>query len=341
MIRFEKSGLLTTVQDLGRVGYQRFGMPVSGAMDPFSMQLANLLVGNAPQEGVLEVTLLGPTIRFESPAVFAICGGDFSPLLNGAPIPNRRAWFAEKGALLELSYARRGARAYIAFGGGFALPPVMGSLSTCIKASLGGVNGRAIQAGDSIPLRTHCCSLSHPAQVPDRFGPAYSASPTVRFTYGPQETMFTQRGTDVFTHSIYTLDQSSDRMGFRFSGPEIEKAPDSTGNIISDGVCFGSIQVTNGLPIVMMADHQTVGGYPKIGCVITADLPLLAQLKPGDQVRFQPVGIEQAQSAYLQQRQQLALLQKNLSAPPVPCRSYHLTVNGKVYHVSISPDLTV
>ena len=337
MIVFERGGFLTTIQDLGRVGYQKFGMPVAGAMDPFAMQLANLLVGNEPNEAVLEITLVGPVIRFEEPAVFSICGGDFQAKLDGTPIENNRAWAAQKDGKLELSSARRGARAYIAFAGGLSVRPVMGSCATCIKASVGGLNGGAIGNGDRIALKmSRALVQPERRKVPADFGPPYSSSPVVRFTFGPQEEYFTQKGIECFTTSTYVLDSQSDRMGFRFHGPEIEKSQWSSGNIISDGVCFGSIQVTNGQPIVMMADRQTVGGYPKIGCVIAADLPLMAQLKGGDSVRFQPVGIEEAQAADLAQQRLLDDLKSQLNNQLASGKLYSVTVNGKEYCVSIS-----
>ena len=337
MIIFERGGLLTTVQDLGRVGYQKFGMPAAGVMDPFAMQLANILVGNEQNEAVLEVTLLGPVIRFQEPVVFAVCGGDFQPRLNGVPIENNRAWEAPAGGRLELSAVRSGARGYIAFSGGLAVEPVMGSCSTCLKAAIGGLEGRAVKDGDQIGLKApRSLSQLEKRTAPAGFGPQYSKEPVVRFTFGPQDECFTQAGKDCFVNSAYVVDSKSDRMGFRLSGPEIEKAPGSSGNIISDGICFGSIQVTNGQPIVMMADRQTVGGYPKIGCVITADLPLMAQLKGGDKVRFLPVSIQQAQKADLAQQKLLSNLKAQLDRPLFPESRYNVIVNGKRYEVSVS-----
>ena len=337
MIIFEKAGLLTTVQDLGRTGYQRFGMPVSGVMDAIAMRLANILVGNKQTEAVLEITLVGPSIHFEGPGTFAVCGGDFSARLDGVPIENNRAWSAPAGALLELSAARTGARAYIAFAGGLDIPLVMGSRSTCIKADIGGLNGRAIRSGDRIGLRVPGKGAGQPArQAPKDFGPAYTAFPEIRFTFGPQDDMFSESGKELFVREEYVIDLKSDRMGFRLNGPEIERAEGSSGNIISDGVCFGSIQVTNGQPIVMMADRQTAGGYPKIGCAISADLPLLAQLKGGDRVRFCAVSVEQAQEAYINQLKQLSELEKSFAKQrEYREQEYLLTVGNKTYTVSI------
>lgn len=312
MIEILQGGMLTTVQDLGRTGYQRFGMPVAGAMDAFSLRLANILVGNDPGEAGLEATVMGPTLRFLSDAVFAVAGGDFGPTLNGTPIEMDRAHLACGGDELRLPMARRGARAYVAFGGGLDLPPVMGSRSTCLKAGLGGLHGRALRAGDRIGLRA---SGTVPKDWERRAAPPDLPLPledrvSVRFTWGYQADRFTAAGRLAFCRGQYTLSPQSDRMGYRLQGPRVETLP-GAGSVISDGVCFGSIQITDGCPIVMMADRQTTGGYPKIGCVIGADLPLLSQLKAGDGVRFLPVQITTAQRAWRARLDALAALQRS------------------------------
>ena len=317
MITFQKRGMLTTVQDLGRIGYQRYGMPVCGAMDHFAMELANILVGNPRGEAVVEATVMGPTIVFEEAEIFAITGGDFGPALNGQPIENDRAYLAEAGDILALPVAKRGARAYIAFAGGLDIDEVMGSRSTFLKGGVGGLEGRAIRDGDRIGLRSPCDWLPDldERSVPDKLLPALADHVTVRFTCGPQDDLFSAAGKHTFPKSEYTLSDKSDRMGFRMDGPAVERAAGSDGNIISDGICFGAIQITNGQPIVMMADRQTTGGYPKLGCVIWADLPLLAQLKAGDKVRFKLVSAAAAQAVYRRQRKMLDDLEKRFALP--------------------------
>ena len=312
MITFRKKGLLTTIQDAGRIGYQRYGMPVCGAMDPYAMALANILVGNSRNEAVIEATVMGPTIVFGEPEVFAIAGGDFSPTLNGVPIENNHAYRAEVGDVLSLPMAKQGARAYIAFAGGLDIEEVMGSRSTFLKGGVGGLDGRAIREGDGIGLRA---PVGYSVDLKERFVPAdllptYGNAVEVRFTYGPQDDLFSAAGKRTFTGSEYTLSDRSDRMGFRLDGPAVERATGRDGNIISDGVCFGAIEITDGQPIVMMADRQTTGGYPKLGCVISADLPLLAQLKVGDGVRFRPVSVAAAQAVYRRQQRMLDDLEK-------------------------------
>lgn len=315
MITFQKKGLLTTVQDLGRFGYQRYGMPVCGAMDHSAMELANILVGNPRDEAVLEATVLGPTMVFDEPEIFATTGGDLSPTLNGQPIENGRAYLAASGDVLSLPLARAGARAYIAFAGGLDVEKVMGSRSTFLRGGVGGFRGRAIRDGDRIGLRVPCGYLPDlkDRSLPAALLPALQDRVTVRFTYGPQDDLFSAAGKRTFLASEYVLSDRSDRMGFRLDGPAVARAEGSDGNVISDGICFGAIEITDGQPIVMMADRQTTGGYPKIGCVITADLPLLAQLKSGDKVRFRPVSVAAAQAAYRRQRERLDALAARFS----------------------------
>ena len=258
MITFRKKGMLTTVQDLGRIGYQRYGMPVCGAMDHYAMELANILVGNSRGEAVIEATVMGPTIVFDEAEIFAICGGDFGPTLNGQPIENHRAYLAQTGDVLALPMAKAGARAYIAFAGGLDIEEVMGSRSTFLKGGVGGLDGRAIRDGDEIGLRAPCDWLPDldERSVPEKLRPTLQDHIEVRFTYGPQDDLFSAAGKQTFTTSEYALSDKSDRMGFRLDGPAVERAAGSDGNIISDGICFGAI-ITMGWPLVIwMAPKQ-------------------------------------------------------------------------------------
>ena len=346
MITIRKKGMMTTIQDLGRIGYQRYGMPVCGAMDRYAMELANILVGNPRDEAVVEATVMGPTIVFGEPEIFAITGGDFGPTLNGASIESNRAHLAEAGDVLALPMAKAGARAYIAFAGGLDIEEVMGSRSTFLKGGVGGLDGRAVRDGDEIGLKAPCDSLPDLEErfVPEKLLPALEDHVMVRFTYGPQDDLFSAIGKRTFAKSEYTLSDKSDRMGFRMDGPAVERAAGSDGNIISDGICFGAIQITNGQPIVMMADRQTTGGYPKLGCVITADLPLLAQLKAGDKVRFRPVSVAAAQAVYRRQQKALNDFEKKLAARPESesdletepsTGRFLIRVNGEEYDIYI------
>ena len=308
-----QSGLLTTIQDAGRRGYQRYGMGVSGAVDVHAYIYANILVGNRQNEAVLEVTLLGPKIEFTSNSVIAVTGGDLSPALDGAPLPMYRAVRVSKGSILSFGTPRSGCRAYIAFAGGLAISPIMGSRSTYIKANLGGYEGRRLLAGDEIAFRR---PASCPANVekrvmePDVFPGEY----TVRVLMGPQDDSFTEKGIETFLSGTYTVTNEFDRMGYRLNGPKIEHVTD--GNIITDGIAFGAVQVPDGgEPIIMLADRQTTGGYAKIASIINVDMPMIAQCKAGDRIRFRKTDIETAQQAFRDQRAKYRAMREAFDAP--------------------------
>ena len=304
MIKVIAPGLLTTLQDGGRYGYQQFGVPVCGAMDRYSLNLANLLAGNDPDEAALEITYLGPTLQFERGCAFAICGGRFAAKLDGCPIEHARAYSAAPGSVLEIGAVQEGFRGYLAVSGGFAVEPVLGSRSTYLKGGFGGLNGRKLQKEDVLPLRDPAIWLPFMDQrtfEPDTWRYPLADRP-IRVVLGPQQERFSERGIETFLSEEYKVTQESDRMGYRLDGKAIEYAEGCDGNIISDGIVMGAVQVPSGKPIIMMADRQTTGGYSKIATVITADLPLLAQKQAGDKLRFEAVTPEAA--AMLRRKQQ-------------------------------------
>lgn len=300
-------GLLTTVQDLGRTGYQRFGVSVSGAVDPRSAAVANILAGNPDGEAVLECTVLGPQLRFDAPAVIAVTGADLGPTLDGVPVENYRALRVQAGQTLRFTGPKCGCRAYLAVSGGLDVPEVMGSRSTYMKAKIGGWHGRKLEKGDVLPLRapgTEPKALENRALAPEFRG---RSEYTLRVVMGPQDNAFTPGGVSAFLSGVYTVTPEFDRMGCRMEGPEIEHA--GSADILSDGIAFGAVQVPDsGQPIVMLADRQTTGGYTKIANVISADFRILGQLKSGDRVRFEKVSLAAAQEALLAQRASLRLL---------------------------------
>ena len=300
-------GLLTTVQDLGRTGYQRFGVSVSGAVDPRSAALANILAGNPDGEAVLECTVLGPQLRFDAPAVIAVTGADLGPTLDGVPVENYRALRVQAGQTLRFTGPKCGCRAYLAVSGGLDVPEVMGSRSTYMKAKIGGWHGRKLEKGDVLPLRapgTEPKALENRALAPEFRG---RSEYTLRVVMGPQDDAFTPGGVSAFLSGVYTVTPEFDRMGCRMEGPEIEH--NGSADILSDGIAFGAVQVPDsGQPIVMLADRQTTGGYTKIANVISADFRILGQLKSGDRVRFEKVSLSAAQEALLAQRASLRLL---------------------------------
>ncbi|MBQ9942100.1 MAG: biotin-dependent carboxyltransferase family protein [Christensenellaceae bacterium] len=338
MIEFLTKGMLTTVQDSGRPAFQRFGVPVAGAMDKFSFHVANILVGNNRSCEAIEVTIVGPSIRFHSANIFAICGGDFSPTLNGQPIQNNRAYLAEAGSVLKLGAAKWGSRCYIAFAGGFAIDKVMGSKATYLKGKIGGLDGRAIVAGDRIAFaapKTDLPGMAHRALGHD-YWMDRSDPQIVRVIEGPQIDYFSKEGIDAFLSAPYTVTAENDRMGYRLSGPSISHKEGMDGNIISDGVPLGAIQVAKDQPIVMMADRQTTGGYTKIASVISVDLPYIAQSKAGDKLRFVMTDIAHAQELYIQRMQFFrGLIRQMDELNTKASHIYKIAVNGHNFNVAV------
>lgn len=288
------SGPLTTVQDGGRFLYQSSGIRPCGVMDAAAYEAANALVGNENGEAVLEMTFLGAALEFQSAAWFALTGADMQAKLDGVPVERYKAVRAEAGQVLAVGMAVTGCRGYLAVRGGFDVPVVMGSRATDVSAKLGGFEGRPLKAGDVLP------TISAGDWTPTALQyemPVYENAMTVRVVPGPQEEYFTAAGLETFFSADYEISPNSDRMGLRLEGPEIESH--SGTDIVSDGIVFGSIQVpSGGKPIILMADHQTAGGYAKIGTVISFDLPKLAQARPGDTVRFRRISAEDAQALY-------------------------------------------
>jgi biotin-dependent carboxylase-like uncharacterized protein len=294
-------GLLTTIQDRGRVGYQHLGVPVSGALDPDSLHAANLLVGNPPGTGALEVACVGPTLSVEADDVrIAVVGAtaaiDILPdaeATRGRSIAPMQSLRLRRGEALRVGALTGATVLYLAVEGGFDVAPVLGSVATDIRSGIGGWRGRALAAGDRLPLRQ--------ARAGDRGevcldGSIVRARPRIRAIKGPQDDHFADSEVAAFFAREYTVGPSADRMGMRLAGRPI--AHSRGFNIVSDAIAPGSIQVPgNGLPIVLLADRQTTGGYPKIATVISADLPALARLPVGAKVSFEAVTIEEAEAA--------------------------------------------
>ena len=287
-------GPLSTVQDAGRFGYMSTGFSPNGAMDPTAMRVANLLVGNLPGEGVIEMTMMGMTVSFDGTAVIALTGADMQAYLNDEedPRPTYTAIEVHKGDTVKMGAAQKGMRGYLAVAGGFDLPRVMGSLSTNLKCGLGGFQGRKLKAGDVLALRQEV-DLAMLGQRKTAAENNYPKAATVRVVLGPQEDFFTQKGIDTFLGTWYTVSGQSDRMGVRLEGEKIENK--NGVDIISDGIATGAVQIpASGTPIIMMADRQTTGGYAKIATVISADLKLMAQAAPGTRLRFVAVSEKEA-----------------------------------------------
>ncbi len=315
-IQFTSSGFLTTVQDMGRTGYQESGMSVSGVMDQRSTAIANILVGNDENEAVLEVTLMGPMITFTEDNIIAITGANLVPKINGKDFPMYQAVLVHKGDSMNFAGMTSGSRAYIAVAGGFDIPVQMGSKSTNLKSKVGGYQGRKIGGGDEIEFsapKTTLPNMDKRKVAPEDFS---QTEKDIRVVMGPQDDCFTEKGIDTFLNNTYTFTNESDRMGCRLEGEIIEHK--NGGDIITDGIAFGAIQVpSHGQPIIMMADHQTTGGYTKIAGVISVDLPLVAQSRPGYKVNFKKVTIEEAQKLYVEQKNKLKALREELEKEAV------------------------
>lgn len=287
-------GMLSTIQDGGRKGFAAMGFNASGVMDVRSYHIANALVGNFTDEAVIEMTYLGGSFKFLESNYIAITGADMSPKIDGVPVEMYTTVFVKQDETLTFSAAKSGMRAYIAVRGGIDVPVIMGSRSTNLKCKLGGLDGRPLKAGDIVPCRDVYDEfqkhLIHSAPKED-FG---SDEITVRVLLGPQDDYFTDHGIKTFLNSTYTVTNESDRMGCKLSGEKIEYK--NTVDIISDGIVFGSIQIPRtGNPIIMLADRQTTGGYAKIATVISVDLPLLAQARPGTKVHFELIDRQKAE----------------------------------------------
>lgn len=313
-IRISKGGLLTTVQDLGRTGYQSQGFGTSGAMDVRSFKIANLLLENEENEAVLEFALVGPTIEFTTDTIIAITGGDFEGKINDKPITMYQAIYANKGDILEFQGAKTGRYGYIAFSSCLDIPMVMGSRSTNIGSTVGGFKGRILEKGDYIRFRKKRryipYFLSHQIEKEEFQG----EEATLRVILGPQDDKFTDNGIRNFLNETYKITRDFDRMGCRLEGPFVEYK--GTTDIISDGIVFGSVQVpSHGQPIILLSDRQTTGGYAKVATVISVDLPKLVQRNPDHTIKFQEITIQEAQKLVLDEVVQLEEFKKIIQTP--------------------------
>ncbi|TYR79365.1 biotin-dependent carboxyltransferase family protein [Priestia megaterium] len=320
-IKVIRPGLLTTIQDLGRYGFQKDGIIVSGAMDKLALRIGNLLVGNDEGKAALEVTLMGPRLQFENDALIAMTGGNLSPVIDGEPVKMWRPVYVLKGSVLQFGVPVSGCRSYIAVSGSFAIDKVMGSTATSLRAELGGMNGRALQANDQIPChqptetgkeimkRLKRKQTDRPFKqafwsIHPKLLPRYEANPTIRTLQGAEFQWFTEESQQAFFDQPFTVTPQSDRMGYRLKGRTLLFKNEK--ELLSSAVTFGTIQVPKeGNPIVLLADHQTTGGYPRIGQVATVDLPILAQIPPGKQVAFKLISLQEAQRLLIQQEKQL------------------------------------
>jgi len=301
-----RPGILTTIQDLGRYGFGQFGVPPSGALDTFSYRIGNLLVGNKQEEGSLEITIGGLKLKVMREVVIAITGGNLLPTLNEEPLDMWRTHLLVEGDVIAFKGVQAGCRAYLAISGGFVVPKIMGSKSTSLSGRFGGLEGRGLKQEDILYTSDVPASLNELGlRFPSGWIPSLGESILLRVIPGPQDHHFTKNGLETFYSESYQVTPQCDRMGIRLEGSKIERRPDVEDSIISEGLLSGAIQVPgDGKPIIILTELVT-GGYPKIATVISADLPKLAQLKPGDRVQFESISIEKAIDLLREMEEQL------------------------------------
>jgi UPF0271 protein len=315
-LKVVRSGPSTTVQDLGRWGYQHLGVPVGGALDTTSLRLANAVAGNAQGMAGLEFRLMGPEIEVAAEAVRFALGGPVEAFVAGDPPRRVAPWrgvVLRRGERLQVRRVDGAAVGYLAVEGGFALLPVLGSLSTYGRAGLGGIDGRALRDGDLLPLARDEPSARADAML--ETAPPAAGMP-LRVILGPQQEAFVEASLEAFLDATFTVGRDADRMGIRLDGPRLIHRAGA--DIVSEGVAQGVIQVpANGQPILLLADRQTVGGYTKIATIISADLPAAGRLPPGATVRFAAVTLEEAVAARRAAEAAIARLLAGLvPAPP-------------------------
>jgi antagonist of KipI len=300
---------LTTLQDLGRVGFGRFGINPSGAIDKTATRLINILLGNDENEAVLEIHFPAPVLQFDEPGTITLGGADFAAHLNEKPIENWRPVRVEKGSVLEFKQRNFGARIYLNVRGGFQIPEWLGSRSTNLSAKIGGFEGRAFQKNDRLFFKQRTTNDERRTnyRISTSLLPFYSRFPTVRVIAGAEWENLSEESRAKFLSNSFSVRRESNRMGFRLAGEDLNLTEKI--ELLSSAVNFGTIQLLpDGQLIILMADHQTTGGYPRAGSVAAVDLPLLAQLNPGDTVNFYLISINEAENLLVQQQSELNYL---------------------------------
>jgi antagonist of KipI len=329
-MRILEGGLLTTVQDLGRYGHQKIGVTPGGAMDALSHRVANILVDNPEDAATLEITLQGPVIEFTSDALIALCGAHLTAKVSDIELPRARAIAVRRGSVLTFGRALSGCRAYLSVAGGIDVPAVMGSRSTYLRAGIGGHEGRTLRGGDQLAIgkastratNTTMKALSDVGPLPFALSHHYVEGDDPRLTFssrpircvrGPHFDVLNDTDRRSFLADPYEVSTEADRMGYRLVGPRLSSARGR--DLVSSAVTTGAVQVPpGGEPIVLMVDRQTTGGYPVVAQIVTADLPFVAQMKPGDELSFSEVSITDAQDALRGMHRALADIRRDIEA---------------------------
>lgn len=318
-------GLLTTIQDLGRIGYQKYGVIVSGAMDTYAMRLSNIIVGNEEGEGVLEITMAGPSLQLKRGTLFSITGADLSPTINNMSVPFGRPIYLKEDCTLKFGGCKAGNRSYLAVAGGFDVPIVMDSKSTYLRAELGGFKGRALKKNDVLNLGSKNInslkiieklkeirnegSFIAPSWYVKEYDINNSEEAVIRVFEDRQFNKISQESITEFFSSEFIIDVKSDRMGYRLKGPKIQLKENL--EMISEEVSVGTIQIPpDGNPIILLADRQTAGGYPKIARVAFVDIPKIVQLKPNNRITFKKIALEEAEKLYFEREKYISDIKK-------------------------------
>ena len=312
----EKPGLLSTIQDLGRKGYKRYGIISSGSMDQIAHRIANMLVLNDEDDEAMEITMTGPVIQFQNDTMIAITGGHLSPAINEEKVEMYRPILVRAGDILSFGGAKEGIRSYLAVHGGFSVDRVMQSASTYLRAGIGGYKGRALKKGDVLPLKKPISIDEWDKPIKwsaKRFSHSQdNVQKTIRVIKGLQYDAFTERSQLSFEEMEYTVTPESDRMGYRLDGAKLSLKEQK--EFVSEAVSFGTIQVpADGQPIILLADSQTLGGYAKLAQTATVDRSILAQSKPGDRLKFKVIGLNEAQRLLIEQEQELQILKRAIA----------------------------
>ncbi len=326
-------GLLTTIQDMGRYGYQKYGVPVSGAMDQFAMRAANILVGNDENAAVLEITALGPKIEFITDTYISITGANLSTNLDNIPIPRWETIKTTRGSNLTFNEIQDGMRAYLGIAGGIDVPLVLGSRSTNIQSSFGGLEGRSLKEGDIISTLIPIDAKLDFKNLPDTYLiPKYGEYHEIKIILNSQENIFALEASQIITQSKYIISPESDRMGYKLEGPKLlhQNGPD----IISEGNPPGAIQVSgDGQPTILLADRGTTGGYTKIATVISTDMSKLAQALPGQALTFKSVTREEANKSFYEQEKILEMMRSKDVLDVNLYQGQTISVDGRVFEI--------
>lgn len=308
-----RPGMLTTLQDRGRQGFQKYGVLVCGAMDEEALRIGNIVVGNEQDEGALEITMMGPVLEFSEDALICLTGGDLEANIDGAPVPLWRPVLLKAGTVLRFGHPVKGSRAYLCVAGGFDVPFVMGSKSTYLRAAIGGFHGRALRNGDVLEIgEMDPASRAIKKSLLDKGSyrtshwyvqPAYQLAreddDPIRLTPGLQYDKFTEECRQKLITDGFRITLNADRMGYRMEGAKLELTEPL--EMISEAAVKGTVQVpADGNAIILMADRQSVAGYPKIGQVVLADMSRLAQCKPGETIRFSMITAAQAEALLIE-----------------------------------------